>query len=94
MSILAHCSCSRVPHPLACSQVAWPTTGHHRGFRYSRSTSKRSIHNNPFALYTDRVNSYIPNRPGIVVDLFSLPARPDLSDNPVMTYNGFATVEG
>jgi len=44
---------------------------HHRGLRYSWSTSERSTNNNPFAVHTDRVNSYSPNHPRVVTDPLS-----------------------
>ena len=90
MSILNYRPCSSISYSFARSQATRQTIDYRRGSKCSWSTSKRST-DNPFAVHTDRVNSYSPDSPRVVTDLFSpIQIRPP--HYPVMPYNGFATV--
>jgi len=91
-SIPNHRSCTRVPHPLACSQATWPTAGHHGGLRCSWTTSNAPQITIPSHSVSAELTPTALTAPGSLPISF-LSARLNFPKNPAIPYNRFATAE-
>ena len=88
-----HCSCSGVPHPLRILKQLGQPLAVTKGSGAADQPQNALPTTIPSQSTPTELNPTALTTPGSL-PISSLPARPNLPDNQVIPYNGFAIVEG